>query len=93
MVVGQRSKLILLVREQFLHQTPEAGVKIGAAAAGFADDHASPFNVCSQILAFGGGKVRGFVPVDKEDRRPQQIGNRRVLGIDRLPGQKVLPVS
>ena len=93
MIVGQRSKLILLRGEHLSYHLSEALVKLGTAAASFGQDEPAFIDIVYESLPFRGCENGHFVSVDKENRRSQQVAGFRRLGVDDLPGQQALPVA
>ena len=92
-VVGEGPELVLLLGEELLHELLEAGVELGAGAAGVGEEEAPLLDVVAEVLLGQGVELGGLVAVEEDDGRLEEVGDGGDGGIDDLPGEEVFPVA
>ena len=89
---GERLEVVLGLGEDLLDEVAEALVEALPAAARLGEDQAAVLDVEAERPPGPLGEDRVVVAVEVDDRRLEQVLDRRVRGVDDLPGDEVLPV-
>jgi len=92
-IIWERSKLVLILGEDLLHQGPEALIEIGVGAAGVGEEEPALLDVVAEVLLGQGVKLGDLVSVEEDDGRLEEVGDGGDGGIDDLPGEDVFQSS
>ena len=93
MVIGKGSELVLFLGEELLHELLEAGIELGAGAAGVGEQEAALLDVLAEVLLGLGTELGDAVAIEEDDGGLEEVGDGGESGIDDLPGEQVFPVA